>query len=147
MIRPLVRGVIVDEDRILLTLHRLDGVVYLLPGGEPQVGEPMYAALARHARNQTGYEVSTHELLWVREGLHHHDLGDPNIVELFYKCALSDAAASAPHGGEPSQVGVEWVSREQIAGLTLLPRSLAVPIQAYLADRAVTLPIYALEDS
>ncbi len=150
MIRPLVRGVIVDEDRILLTVNRLgDDEIYLPPGGEPQTGEPILTALVRHVREQTGYEATADQLLWVREHLPSDQANRPgsHTVELLYRCTLQGAAAAVPHRATPQQVGVEWVSRDRLSTLALQPRSLAAPLDAYLTDRGVTAPVYAVEDS
>ncbi len=149
MIQPLVRAVIADEDRVLLTLNRLGGDIYLLPGGEPRLGEPILTALTRHTQEQTGYEAKARELLWVREhspSSQPYPLG-PHVVEFFYGCTLDGVAAAVPHGGGPDQVGVEWVSRDRLFELAFLPGSLVEPLAAYLTDRGVTLPVYAVEDS
>ena len=138
---PLARGVIVDEDRVLLTVHRLDGDLHLFPGGEPRAGEATTEALTRHAVEQTGYETVTQELLWIRETLG----GDAHLVEFFYKCSLSGAPMAAPHGGGPDQVGVEWVDCDRLPAVELRPRSLVEPVSQYLTDRSVTPPVYALE--
>jgi ADP-ribose pyrophosphatase YjhB (NUDIX family) len=150
VIRPLVRGVIVDEDRVLLTLSRFDDEVYLLPGGEPRAGESSSTALSRHVQEQTGYEVAAHELLWIREHTrsNHLLLLDPPgsyVVELIYRCTLSGAAVTVAAGGGPQQVAVEWVPGDRLPRVEFLPKSLVEPLAAYLADRSVIPPVYVVE--
>ena len=149
MTRPVASAVIVDEDRVLLTLNRLDGEVYLFPGGELLTGEKISLAVTRHTQDQTGYEAAVHELLWIRESAERGRFLDPpsnHVAEFFYRCSLSGVTASASHGGSPHQVGVDWVSRDRLSGLALLPRSLVEPLDTYLTDRGVTPPVYAVED-
>ena len=139
-----------DEDRVLLTLNRFDEEVYLLPGGEPRAGESSSTALSRHVQEQTGHEVAVNELLWIREhrtsnqGLAPDPPGS-HVAELFYRCTLSGAAVTAAPGGEPHQVGVEWVPGDRLSDMKFLPRSLVEPLAAYLAYRSVIPPVYVVE--
>ena len=137
MTTPVARVVIADEDRVLLI--RLTGDVYLLPGGESAVGEETEAALRRHTAEQTGYDVQVGELLWIRE----HTTDD--LVELFYRGALSGGAVAAAHRGGANQTGVEWIGRERLSEMEFLPRSLLKPLAAFLTDRAVVPPVYLTE--
>lgn len=152
MIRPLARGVIVDEDRVLLAVTQTTGAAFQCPGGEPLLGEAITAAVARHTREQTGYEVDPGEVLWVRETRAADDRpsngrSKDHVVEFFYGCTPRGALVAAPHVGGSRQVGGEWVVRDRLAELNFLPRSLLGPLETYLRDRSITLPTYAVEDS
>ena len=139
-----------DEKRVLVTVNPLGSEVYLLPGGEPLAGELIQAAVTRHAREQTGYDVVPRELLWIREHTAPNrlllDASGLHVAEFFYRCSTS-AAVAASRGGAPHQVSIEWVTRERLSGLKFMPRSLVEPLAIYLTDRGVTQPVYAVEGS
>ena len=56
-----VKGVLIDQDRVLLLLNERDE--WDLPGGRPDPGEDHRAALEREVREETGLAVTVGEAL------------------------------------------------------------------------------------
>ncbi len=148
--RPSAKAVIAEETRLLLIhlRHPRAGDFYQLPGGGLRPGEGPGDALTRETREETGYTVKAHELLWVRDYVaSHHDYGyiDPpgfHAVELMFRASLAGAAAADPHEADEFQVGVEWVEVRRLPEVNIFPRALVAPLQAYLTDRTVMRPVY-----
>jgi 8-oxo-dGTP pyrophosphatase MutT (NUDIX family) len=149
-VRPSARAVLVEEGRVLLNhlKHPEAGDWYEFPGGGIQPGETLEQAVVRETREETGYSVRVHELLWVRDYIAaNHDYGylsPPGFqaVDLLFRCTLTDPAVSQAHQADNHQVGVEWVSAERIGEIALTPRALVPALQAFLTDRTVTVPVY-----
>ncbi len=147
--RASAKAVIVEEDRVLLIhlRHPEVGDFYELPGGGIQPGERLSDAARREVREETGYSVDLHELLWVRDFVAaRHDfavLHPPghHAVELMFHGTLAGPAAE-PHEADSHQVGVEWVAAHGLAQLLVVPRALTPRLEAFLADRTVLAPVY-----
>ena len=147
--RPSAKAVIVDEGRVLLNHlhHPRAGDFYELPGGGIRAGETMRDALAREVREETGYSVTVHELLWVREFIaeHHaerylHPPGYHGIL-FAYRCTLAGSGVE-PHEADDWQVGVEWLDRDQLGELVVSPPQLMERLQAFLRDGTVPGPTF-----
>lgn len=55
-IRPSARGIIIKDNKILLS-HELNTGVYMTPGGGLEEGETLQECCVRELREETGYEV------------------------------------------------------------------------------------------
>jgi 8-oxo-dGTP pyrophosphatase MutT (NUDIX family) len=152
VLRPSAKAVIAEESRILLNhlRHPRAGDFYELPGGGIRAGETIRDALRREVREETGYTVDVHELLWVREFIaaNHDDwyLHPPGHhgVLLIYRCTL-DGSAVEPHEADDWQVGVEWLDADDLETLVVSPPPLVDRLQAFLRDRTVRGPTF-IED-
>lgn len=128
--------------------HERAGDFYQLPGGGVQPGERLTDAVRRETREETGFTVAAHELLWVRDyvaGNHEYGYIDPpgfHGIELMFRCTLVHPAAAEPHEADEFQVGVEWVGVGELPRLRLLPLALIPLLEAYLTDRTVRRPMY-----
>jgi ADP-ribose pyrophosphatase YjhB (NUDIX family) len=148
--RASAKAVIADEDRMLVIhlRHEQSGDHYQLPGGGVERGEGLAEAVRRETREETGYTVAVHELLWVRDYVaanHDYAFLDPpgfHAVELMYRCTLAHPAAVEPHEADELQIGVEWVTGGRLSDIEFHPRALVGRLQAYLADRTVVRPVY-----
>lgn len=146
-LRPSAKAVIAEEDRILLNRlrHPQIGEFYELPGGGIRPGESIEQALRREVREETGYSVVVHELLWVREFFaaeyEYPFLHPPGYhgVLLMYRCTLAGPAVE-PHEADDWQVGVEWLDASQLEGKEVVPPPLVERLQAFLRDRTVIKP-------
>lgn len=149
-VRVSARGVLVDEDRVLLNhlRHERTGDFYELPGGGVRVGETLQAAVEREVREETGYSVAVHELLWIRDhiaALHEHGYLNPpgfHGLDLMFRCSLAGPAIAQAHEADTYQVGVEWVKAASLAGLQLFPPAAGPLLEAFLTDRTVLGPTY-----
>lgn len=146
--RPSAKAVIADDDRVLLIhlRHPRIGDFYELPGGGVRPGERLADAVRREVREETGFSVDAHELLWVREyvAAHHgYAFLDPpghHAVDLMVRCTLAGPAVE-PHKADTHQVGVEWVEAGRLSDI-LLGTALAPRLAAFLSDRTVMEPVY-----
>lgn len=87
-----VRGVIFQNDRLLLVRERLDGL-WTLPGGWADVNESASAATVREVREESGYETRATKLLaaWDRR-MHGHPPSRHHAYKLFFRCEITAGA-------------------------------------------------------
>lgn len=130
-IRNAARALVVRDGRILL-LRKFDeakGERFALPGGAQELGETLHQALERECQEEIGTEIAIHDLVHVADYFKPRDTDPPtrrHVVEFLFACDVP-AAYRARNGHRPDkhQVEVIWAPRETLAGLALLPRSLA----------------------
>ncbi|MBI5301367.1 MAG: NUDIX domain-containing protein [Chloroflexi bacterium] len=116
--RPSVYGVIINEDRVLLTRNRRNAY-YFLPGGGVELGETLPDALQREVREETGIEIAVGRLLDFQERFFYYDPADLAFqsYQFFYWCApltfdlLADDRVDDEESSQP-----RWI---EIARLTL----------------------------
>ncbi|NNC93666.1 MAG: NUDIX domain-containing protein [Acidimicrobiia bacterium] len=148
--RPSAKAVVVEEDRVLLNHmhHERVGDFYEFPGGGIQTGETLQQAVRREVREETGYAVNVHELLWVRDYIAaNHALAflDPpgfHAVDLLFRCSLAGPAVAEAHESDNHQIGVEWIAAGRLRDIRLAPAALVPLLEAFLSDRTVVRPIY-----
>ena len=149
-VRPSAKAVVAEEERVLLNhmRHERIGDFYEFPGGGIRHGEALRDAVRREVREETGYAVEVHELLWVRDYIaanHEHAFLNPpgfHAVDLMFRCSLAGPAATEAHEADTHQVGVEWVEAGKLRDIRLAPAALVPMLEAFLADRTVVRPIY-----
>jgi 8-oxo-dGTP pyrophosphatase MutT (NUDIX family) len=76
-----VRGLIFQEDHLLATQWRTDGIAFCI-GGRVEFGEPLIETLHREVREEAGVEVVAYRLVYFAEniftgadGFHYHEYG------------------------------------------------------------------------
>ncbi len=143
-LRNSAKAVIVSDGRLLVTDNRSpqdpEGRWLLLPGGGQRPGETLHEALRREVVEETGYEVAVGPLLWIREYIgsnHEFDLFDAGEHQIEFMFAADIVGGR----GEPLeqdrwQVGVEWLSADEIPGARLFPRAMRPAIAAHVAGTA-----------
>jgi 8-oxo-dGTP pyrophosphatase MutT (NUDIX family) len=140
----------VEEDRVLLNhlRHERVGDFYEFPGGGIRPGETLEEAVRRGVREETGYSVDVHELLWVRDYIAaNHEFAHLNppgfhAVDLLFRCSLAGPVVAEAHEADNYQVGVEWIEVGRLQGIKLAPSALLPTLEAFLVDRTVTKPVY-----
>ena len=119
--RPLVGvgAVIVKDSRVLLILRGQAPLLgeWSLPGGVLECGETLREATIREAREETGLEVETSELLGVYERVIRSEDG-----RVRYHYVLIDFLCRAVGGNlkvGSDAADVHWFAREELDGLNL----------------------------
>ncbi|MES9815352.1 MAG: NUDIX domain-containing protein [Candidatus Thiodiazotropha sp.] len=106
------------------------GTWYCLPGGVQWPGETLVETLQRECREETSLEVIVGPLLWVREFLRdRHQITGPGLlehkIEVMFKCSVNKDSPKLGTGApDSSQIGVEWVSLDNISETNVFPKKL-----------------------
>lgn len=140
--RPSAKAVVVHEGRLLVTRNRTEGegVWHILPGGGQKPGETLADALRREVYEETGILVEPVRLMWVRELIianHFEDAAARNLnpeehaTEYMFEARLVDQSGQ-PTETDAEQIGVDWVTAAELAGLRFFPLALAGPLGAWL---------------
>ena len=89
-----VRGVIVQDEKVLLVRERSDGL-WTLPGGWADVGDPPSGAVEREIWEESGYEAKAVKLLALYDrSLHDHPPMAFHVYRAFFLCEIT--------GGSPA---------------------------------------------
>lgn len=145
-VRAAVKAVIVKNNQLLcLVKENTDGIYYTLPGGGQHHGETMKEALVRECMEEIGAEVLPRKVLFVREYIgknHEFKFKDSGFhqVEVLFESQLRNELAQPASGQSPDhfQIGVAWVSFEQLEVAKFYPKQLL----PYLQLREDQRPIY-----
>ncbi|QHW34812.1 NUDIX hydrolase [Paenibacillus rhizovicinus] len=98
-----VRGVIFDEDRILLVRERLDGA-WALPGGWADIGLSAKEVVVKEVKEEAGLEVMPLRLLGILDKkFHAHPPSPFHVYKIFIRCEVLGGQAEA--GMETTAVG------------------------------------------
>ncbi|MGF1530327.1 MAG: NUDIX domain-containing protein [Puniceicoccaceae bacterium] len=130
-VRVAARALICEGDT-LLTIQMRDqsGIFHILPGGGQNHGETLKESLGRECREELGCEIEVGELCYVREyigGNHkfsnfHQDFHQLEVV--FKAKLLGEPNESAATETDRKQVGIEWISFENLRSKRFLPEAL-----------------------
>lgn len=130
-IRNSAKGIMISEDKILVTKNRdAEGDFYLFPGGGQEWGEPLHNTLKREFLEEVGKEVDVKELLHIREYIgknHEYAAFDSNVhqVEYYFLChAVKECRDQAPTQPDKNQVGIEWLPIDALLEYRIYPKSL-----------------------
>lgn len=128
--RNSVKGLIVENDRILLTRNRDHmGDFHLLPGGGQRFGETLHQALVREVLEETGWVVRPGGLVLVRDyvGANHEfadEDGDVHQVELVFQADPIEELEDWDSAPDAWQVGTDWIDMAQLGSLRMYPSAL-----------------------
>jgi len=130
----------VVDGRVLVTRNRTPGDPpdwYIFPGGGQEPGEKLEDALVREVREETGIEVAPGPLLWVRElnVTPHPDWPfDPRDHCLEFMFA-ADVVADRGDAQEVDdyQIGVEWLSPDELEQVRFYPETVIPTLRNHLA--------------
>lgn len=130
-----VRGVVFQEDRILLVQERLDENRWTLPGGWADIGESAAESVVREIAEETGYHTRAVKLLAVYDrNKHAHPPYVFHAYKLFFLCELiDDQRHPDPKNVETGEVG--WFRADALPELST-SRVTAAQIMRFFAHRA-----------
>lgn len=128
-IRIAARAIILHNDRLLLVnAYKSRGDLWCAPGGGAHPHHSLPDNLAREIHEETGLSVHVGAPCLLNE---FHDPprpggGDFHQVEVFFRCTIT-AGQIDPAWEDPEQVVSlrRWVTRAELATLTVRPKSLA----------------------
>ena len=116
-IRVAAKAVVIDGEEILLTrnLHPNDpdGEFYLLPGGGQHYGESLSECIRREVLEETGYDVSVGEVVFVRDYIganHEFAAYEPDVHQVEQLTAQR----------EPKALSIPVVAHTDVGGEALL---------------------------
>ena len=103
-VNAVVRGLIVNDDHLLVTQWRDDGVAFPI-GGRVEFGEPLVESLHREVREETGAEITAYRLVYFAEnlftterGVQYHEYGWYFWVEVDRQvCGLDEVIPNPDH--------------------------------------------------
>lgn len=147
-IRNSIKALIIEGDKILLTKNQdTEGYFYLCPGGGQEHGETFHTALKRECIEEIGCSVEIGDLLFIREyiGKNHEHAAfdfDAHQAEFYFVCQLSQGKDTnfQPTNPDSHQIGLEWVTIEELSNYRLYPKELKKYLQQYYSGQAT--PIY-----
>lgn len=117
---------IVQEGALLLVRHEKDGRGYwMLPGGGVQWGEGIDAAVRRELIEETGLEVSTGELLFVKDTIHPE--GARHMVHIVLRATV--VGGELRPSQDPRVVETRWVPFYDLPAIDFRPDVMPVLIQ------------------
>ncbi|PAD75801.1 NUDIX hydrolase [Paenibacillus campinasensis] len=98
-----IRGVIFQEDSVLLVKEKADGA-WALPGGWADIGLSPAEVAVKEVREESGYEVQAVRLLAVLDKkFHAHPPSPHHVYKMFIHCSIVGGGAKT--GVETSEVG------------------------------------------
>jgi 8-oxo-dGTP diphosphatase len=126
-VRIRCKGLIVENNSVLLVEYDENGIHYNLPGGGLEPGETILEGVAREVLEETTTQVDVGPLALIYEFNPHKQSGDYNVNEkhglhLIFKCTLkNNSIPRLPQNPDPHQTGVKWVPLEELNSILLIP--------------------------
>lgn len=126
-IRNSVKGLIIKDQKILLTVNRDQyGIFYLLPGGGQHFNETIEDALKRECLEETGYVIEPQTVVFIRDyiGKNHQFKDDVHQIEIMFECKIVEEIDTKKQKFDSYQIGMRWVSLTQLKNIRLYPNIL-----------------------
>ena len=124
-VRLAARAIILHDDKLLLVnAFKSRDDLWCAPGGGAEPHQSLPENLAREVFEETGLTVDVGAPCLVNE--FHDPNGTFHQVEMFFRCTLM-AGTLDPAWQDPEKIVTHrrWVSRNELAALTVRPKSLA----------------------
>lgn len=124
-IRLAARAIIVHDNRLLLVnAYKGRGDLWCAPGGGAEPHQSLPENLAREVHEETGLTVHVDAPCLLNE--FHDPNGDFHQVEVFFRCKIVEGELDAAWEDPESIVSLRrWVTRDEMANMTVRPKSLA----------------------
>jgi 8-oxo-dGTP diphosphatase len=136
-IRTAARAVIIDDGKLLaIKMRDQRGIYYILPGGGQKPGETLADTLRRECLEEVGLDVEIGQLIYVREYIgRNHRFSERHVgfhqLEHVFLCRVADPLAAAPgHETDNHQIGVSWLSLDNLAAIRFYPECIKEFFQA-----------------
>lgn len=133
MARPrlAVKVLVQNEGRVLVIHYRDDyGDWYSLPGGGVHEGESLEAGAYRECLEETGLQVRVNDIAYVRDFLSENHPERRQVflplhqVDVVFHATLDrDKSPSTPSEPDPGQVGVAWLSLDELEAARFYPKA------------------------
>ncbi|SFS74727.1 NUDIX domain-containing protein [Paenibacillus sp. BC26] len=118
--------IIQNHHVLLIEYSEHDRLHYNLPGGGAEPGESVTETLVRELREEANVEIDIGPIAFVYEFAPHRQSGEYNsetpCLHLIFDCAIQEGSVPGlPDSPDPMQVGVRWVSLQELESVTLYP--------------------------
>ena len=131
-----VAGVAIHDGRVLLDRNSRNSY-WVLPGGHPEMMEPMTEALRRELHEEIGADVKVTRLLWIIENFFHrnrdiHELSFYFLMELDPKSPLITGAGPFFGKEHDHTLTFQWhpIEEKGLSALPLYPSFLTKALQS-----------------
>lgn len=135
-----VAGVAIHDGHVLLDRNSRN-TYWVLPGGHPEMMEPMTEALQREFKEEIGADIKVIRMLWVMENFFHkskniHELSFYFMIDLDPDSILLQSKGPFFGKEHNHQLTFQWfpINQETLANLPLFP--------GYLSQALLSIPEY-----
>ena len=124
-VRTSAKALVIKDGKMLaIKVHDSDGDFCIMPGGGQNAGELLSAAVEREVAEETGIKVKAKDTVFIIEGSE----GEPfHRVDIVFNCEYIGEIEAERHN-DNNQVGIEWLSIENLNVTQLYPSKLRRPI-------------------
>jgi ADP-ribose pyrophosphatase YjhB (NUDIX family) len=133
---PSANVVVTDDAGRVLVIHRTDNDNWALPGGAMDLGESLSDAAVREVKEETGIDCEVTGLVGIYTDPRHVILYTSNgeVRQEFSVLYTARARGGEPKPSDESR-DVLWVTRDELASLDPMDRSMRLRIEHYLGGR------------
>jgi 8-oxo-dGTP pyrophosphatase MutT (NUDIX family) len=133
---PSANVVVTDDEGRVLVIHRSDNDNWALPGGALDLGESLVETAVREVKEETGIDCEVTGLVGIYTDPRHVILYTSNgeARQEFSVLYLARAVGGTPTPSDESR-DVLWVTRDDLASLEPMDRSMRLRIGHYLEGR------------
>lgn len=141
-VRSTAKAIISYNNKILLNkcYDSNNGHYYSLPGGGQNKYENIYDAVKRECKEETGYDVTDIKFKGICE-----EICDNEDTKIYYKqyahklyhiftCTLASENVNQPTETDDMQISCEWVDRNKIENIRILPTMIQENIKKLIED-------------
>lgn len=132
-IRNSAKALIIRDGKMLVSKIDEDGeIYYVMPGGGQEVNELLSDTLKRECAEEMGIQIEPKSLVFVVEGITGESF---HRVDLVFLCEYIGEIEDAKIQGDKNQIGVEWLSIDNLHNETLYPSKLKPQIMNLYYNR------------